>query len=83
MDASATPLSRVVVVSMFLLAGVSAVWIVVWSTPVGLAVTPDSAIYIEAARNILAGDGFQYAGEATDQVSTFVPSTHRHRESIQ
>jgi hypothetical protein len=47
---------------LLLLAGVAASVLMFWSTDYGPGVSPDSVIYIETARNLLAGDGF-YVGE--------------------
>jgi 4-amino-4-deoxy-L-arabinose transferase-like glycosyltransferase len=35
---------------------------ILWSTPLGVGVSPDSVVYIETARNILSGDGVVYNG---------------------
>lgn len=42
--------------------GCCALFIFLWSTPLGVGVGPDSALYFDAARHILAGNGFQTIG---------------------
>lgn len=41
----------------------SAFLILLWSTDLGVGTTPDSITYIDTARNIIAGKGFQSDGE--------------------
>lgn len=41
-----------------MLCALSAFWLVLWTTPYGLGVSPDSIAYFSTARNIFEGNGF-------------------------
>ncbi|HEY9153407.1 MAG TPA: hypothetical protein VIN60_11010, partial [Anaerolineales bacterium] len=45
------------------LVGIMAFALIIWITPYGAGVSPDSTIYIGAAKSLLAGKGFSINGE--------------------
>jgi hypothetical protein len=48
--------------ALLLVAGAVGVWTIFWSTRLGLGVSPDSVIYLEAAEHLRNGDGFVSEG---------------------
>ena len=53
------------VLALIMLAGVCASLLMWWITDLGPGVSPDSTVYIETAKNVLAGNGFFAGGEPT------------------
>ena len=51
------------VLALIMLAGVCASLLMWWITDLGPGVSPDSTVYIETAKNVLAGKGFSAGGE--------------------
>ena len=50
-----------------------AVLLLLWTTAHGLGVSPDSTVYVETARSLMAGEGFRAHGEPMTHFPPFYP----------
>jgi hypothetical protein len=62
------------VLLLLVVSGVCALGILLWATPFGIGVSPDSTVYIATARSIGAGDGFQSGGKPITHYPPIYPT---------